>query len=64
MKALGCQSDKEVLQLICGNEESYHSDFAVNLEEAAMYVSVVRLPLAPARKSSLTCIHRTSHPQG
>ncbi|CED85369.1 beta and beta-prime subunits of dna dependent rna-polymerase [Phaffia rhodozyma] len=36
MKALGCQSDKEILQLICGNDESFHNDFAVNLEDAAM----------------------------
>lgn len=39
LKALGCQSDKEVLQLICGNEESFHSDFAVNLEDAAMFIA-------------------------
>lgn len=35
MKAMGCQSDKEVLQLICGNEEAFQADFAINLEDAA-----------------------------
>lgn len=38
MKAMGCQSDKEVLQLICGNDENFHSDFAINLEDAALCV--------------------------
>lgn len=38
MKAMGCQSDKEVLQLICGNDEGFHSDFAINLEDAALCV--------------------------
>jgi len=47
MKAMGCQSDKEVLQLICGNDEGFHSDFAINLEDAALCVSLSLTTLAP-----------------
>jgi DNA-directed RNA polymerase III subunit RPC2 len=46
MKAMGCQSDKEVLQLICGNDEGFHSDFAINLEDAALCVSLSPGPSA------------------
>lgn len=34
-KALGVQADKEILQLVAGNEEVYNDLFAINLEEAA-----------------------------
>lgn len=35
LKALGIQSDKEILLLTAGNTDSYKSAFATNLEEAA-----------------------------
>ncbi len=35
LKALGIQSDKEILLLTAGNTESYKSTFSTNLEEAA-----------------------------
>lgn len=35
LKALGIQSDKEILLLTAGNEESYKDAFSVNLEDAA-----------------------------
>lgn len=35
MKALGIQSDKEILLLCAGNTESYQEAFSPNLEEAA-----------------------------
>ncbi|KIK14719.1 hypothetical protein PISMIDRAFT_116494, partial [Pisolithus microcarpus 441] len=35
LKALGIQSDKEILLLTAGNTEAYKSTFAANLEEAA-----------------------------
>jgi DNA-directed RNA polymerase III subunit RPC2 len=35
MKALGVQSDKEILLLCAGNTESYQETFAPNLEESA-----------------------------
>ena len=35
LKALGIQSDKEILLLTAGNTESYRSAFSANLEEAA-----------------------------
>lgn len=35
LKALGIQSDKEILLLTAGNSEAYKSSFAPNLEEAA-----------------------------
>lgn len=35
MKAMGCQSDKEVLMLACGSDEAYQEKFGLSLEEAA-----------------------------
>jgi DNA-directed RNA polymerase III subunit RPC2 len=35
LKALGIQSDKEILLLTAGNNEAYKSSFSRNLEEAA-----------------------------
>ncbi|KAI5452589.1 DNA-directed RNA polymerase III complex subunit Rpc2 [Naganishia albida] len=35
MKAMGCQSDKEVLMLACGSNEAYQEKFGLSLEEAA-----------------------------
>lgn len=35
LKALGVQSDKEILLLCAGNEDSYKNTFAINLEEAS-----------------------------
>ncbi|KAG8908842.1 DNA-directed RNA polymerase III core subunit ret1 [Tulasnella sp. 403] len=35
LKALGVQSDKEILLLCAGNEETYKNTFAINLEEAS-----------------------------
>lgn len=35
MKAMGCQSDKEILVLICGSDEAYQESFGICLEEAA-----------------------------
>jgi DNA-directed RNA polymerase III subunit RPC2 len=35
LKALGIQSDKEILLLCAGSSESYKAAFAINLEEAA-----------------------------
>lgn len=35
LKALGVQSDKEILLLAAGNSETYRSAFSPNLEEAA-----------------------------
>ncbi len=35
LKALGVQSDKEILLLTAGNTESYKAEFAANLEDAA-----------------------------
>ena len=35
LKALGLQSDKEILLLTAGNSEAYKSSFSPNLEEAA-----------------------------
>lgn len=35
LKALGIQSDKEILLLTAGNHEAYKSSFAPNLEDAA-----------------------------
>lgn len=35
LKALGLQSDKEILLLTAGNDEAYKSSFSPNLEEAA-----------------------------
>ncbi|KZO97551.1 beta and beta-prime subunits of DNA dependent RNA-polymerase [Calocera viscosa TUFC12733] len=35
LKALGVQSDKEILQLVCGHNEDYREAFAANLEDAA-----------------------------
>lgn len=35
LKALGAQSDKEILLLTAGNNEAYKSAFSPNLEEAA-----------------------------
>lgn len=34
-KAMGIQSDKEILQLVAGSDEAYQELFAINLEEAA-----------------------------
>ena len=34
-KALGVQADKEILQLVAGNDEAYKDLFAISLEEAA-----------------------------
>jgi len=35
LKALGIQSDKEILLLTAGNTDAYKNSFSVNLEEAA-----------------------------
>jgi len=35
LKAMGCQSDKEILTLICGSDEAYQEMFGICLEEAA-----------------------------
>ncbi len=35
LKALGIQSDKEILLLTAGNNEAYKTTFSLNLEEAA-----------------------------
>ncbi len=35
LKALGIQSDKEILLLTAGNTEAYKEDFSANLEDAA-----------------------------
>ncbi|KAI8097585.1 DNA-directed RNA polymerase III subunit RPC2 [Halteromyces radiatus] len=35
MKALGIQSDREIAQLVCGNDHDLHDTFAINLEEGA-----------------------------
>ncbi|EJU00374.1 subunit of DNA dependent RNA-polymerase [Dacryopinax primogenitus] len=35
LKAVGVQSDKEILQLVCGHNEEYRESFAANLEDAA-----------------------------
>ena len=34
-KALGVQADREILQLVAGNDEAYKDLFAINMEEAA-----------------------------
>ncbi|CAO1615813.1 unnamed protein product [Parajaminaea phylloscopi] len=34
-KAMGIQADREILQLVAGNDEAYKELFAINLEEAA-----------------------------
>lgn len=34
-KAMGVQADREILQLVAGNDEAYKELFAINLEEAA-----------------------------
>ncbi|KAG1180263.1 hypothetical protein G6F70_000650 [Rhizopus microsporus] len=35
MKALGVQSDREIAQLVCGNDHDLHDQFAINVEEAS-----------------------------
>ncbi|CAO3588090.1 unnamed protein product [Absidia cylindrospora] len=35
MKALGIQSDREIAQLICGNDHDLHDSFSINMEEGA-----------------------------
>ncbi|CEJ02867.1 Putative DNA-directed RNA polymerase [Rhizopus microsporus] len=35
MKALGIQSDREISQLVCGNDHDLHDQFAINVEEAS-----------------------------
>jgi DNA-directed RNA polymerase III subunit RPC2 len=34
LKAMGCTSDKEILQLTCGSNEKYQDALGVSLEEA------------------------------
>ncbi len=40
---MGCQSDKEILTLICGSDEAYQEMFGICLEEAARWVLVSRI---------------------
>ncbi|KAI8967422.1 DNA-directed RNA polymerase III subunit RPC2 [Mycotypha africana] len=35
MKALGIQSDREIAQLVCGNDHDLNDAFAINIEEAS-----------------------------
>ncbi|KAI8070852.1 DNA-directed RNA polymerase III subunit RPC2 [Gongronella butleri] len=35
LKSLGIQSDREITQLVCGNDHDLHDTFAINLEEAS-----------------------------
>ncbi|SAL99837.1 hypothetical protein [Absidia glauca] len=35
MKALGIQSDREIAQLVCGNDHDLHDTFSINIEEGA-----------------------------
>lgn len=42
-KALGVQADKEILQLVAGNDDNYKETFSVNLEEAARLAVFTKL---------------------
>lgn len=42
-KAMGVQSDKEILQLVAGNDDAYKEQFAINLEETARAKVYTRL---------------------
>ncbi|KAI9269131.1 DNA-directed RNA polymerase III subunit RPC2 [Phascolomyces articulosus] len=35
MKAMGIQSDREIAQLVCGNDHDLHDAFSINVEEAS-----------------------------
>lgn len=35
MKAMGIQSDREIAQLVCGNDHDLHEAFSINVEEAS-----------------------------
>ncbi|KAI8391025.1 DNA-directed RNA polymerase III subunit RPC2 [Radiomyces spectabilis] len=35
MKAMGIQSDREIAQLVCGNDHDLHDTFAINIEESS-----------------------------
>lgn len=35
LKAMGIQSDREIAQLVCGNDHDLHDAFAINVEEAS-----------------------------
>ncbi|KAI9315932.1 DNA-directed RNA polymerase III subunit RPC2 [Dichotomocladium elegans] len=35
MKAMGVQSDREIAQLVCGNDHDLHEAFSINIEEAS-----------------------------
>lgn len=32
---MGIQSDREIAQLVCGNDHDLHDSFSINIEEAA-----------------------------
>lgn len=35
LKALGIVSDREIVQLVCGNNDKFRQDFAINIEDVA-----------------------------